>query len=256
MRMKLQLRLFAVASLALLNAPVSSADPDYEAMFSLRTSAGFSNALEASQVELSNDPNNGLAWAVSALVYANGVDFLGMTPAEAREGMDRALAEAFRLDAQGAYTRAAYGLIRQTEDPENAERKLRECIEDTPEFLECHNLYGDMLRKTNRLEQAEYIYQRALERWPYDGELLVSYALQLQETGRVSEALQMLRSLAAEQSAFPRGHWHLATMLYETGGDLAESRQAAVRALELDPLIWNGELFMRMLDQPENGRDR
>jgi hypothetical protein len=43
-------------------------------------------------------------------------------------------------------------------------------------------------------------------------------------------------------------------MLYETGGDRARAREAAVRALELDPLIWNGSRLLRLLDATTDDR--
>lgn len=240
---------FLVSAILMIQGPSAFADPGYEDALALRSSRGFAMALEMAQSELSANPNDGRAWAVAALVYGYGVDFLGMDPAEARQEMDRALKEAMRLRPDGPYARAAYGLIRRTTDPEGAEQRLRECIADRPDFLECQNLYADTLRKAGRFEEAERAYGRALEQWPTDGELLVSYALQLQETGRVREGLEILRSLAATQPAFPRGHWHLAAMLYETGGDVTEAQRSAVRDLELDPLIWNGERLLNLLEE-------
>jgi predicted Zn-dependent protease len=130
-----------------------------------------------------------------------------------------------------------------------AERQLVTCIEAEPGFLECHNLYGDMLRKTKRLESAGEIYRRALDRWPRDGELLVSYAVLLQQRGQVEGALSMLKDLTREQPDFARGHWHLACMLYESGGDRAIALREAHSALRLDPYIWNGRKLLEMLGE-------
>ena len=119
----------------------------------------------------------------------------------------------------------------------------------TPTLADCRNLYGDLLRKTGRAEQAGDIYLEGLQRWPENGELHVSYALYLQETGRAPEAIDYLREFVAKQPGFPRGHWHLAVMLYEEGGDLDDAREHAVKALEMDPKIWNGEKLLLELDR-------
>ena len=148
-------------------------------------------------------------------------------------------------------------------DPARAERELITCIDEQPGFLECYNLYGDMLRKTGRPEKAREIYRRALDRWPRDGELLVSNALLLQQVGQVAAALEVLKSLTHEQPGFARGHWHLAVMLYESGGNREIALREAKSALKLDPLIWNGGKLLEMLGKAqtadkslERARDR
>jgi tetratricopeptide (TPR) repeat protein len=223
-------------------------EPDYQRLFSLRTSQGFAGALQAAQERLEANPDDGTAWATAALVYANGGDYLGMG-SEAGELEEHALLRAMELSPHSPFTRAAFGLVRRSTDPGEAELQLRRCIDDTPEFLECHNVYGDLLRKAGRPADAENVYLNALTRWPSDGELRISYALQLQEVGEAERGLEMLRTLVSEQPDFARGHWHLATMLYETEGDRAGARRAAIRALELDPLIWNGERFLSLLGE-------
>jgi tetratricopeptide (TPR) repeat protein len=247
-------RRWIFAALAmLLSVSLSAQQPDYEATIALRTSRGFRAALEAAAERLSSDSNDGVAHAVTAFVYANGGDYLAMG-SEAAERKTAALREAIRWAPSAPFTRAARGLIRMTSDTNDAENALRQCLRDTPEFLECHNLYGDLLRKTGRPERAGEVYRSAIERWPNDGELQVSLALQLQETGASDQGVEILEALTETQPNFPRGHWHRATMLYETGGDRARAREAAVRALELDPLIWNGSLLLRLLDATTDDR--
>jgi tetratricopeptide (TPR) repeat protein len=218
-------------------------------MFALRTSIGFRSALQAADARLSVDPTDGTAAGVRALVYGNAVDYLAMEPAEAREAKYLALALAIELAPNSPWTRAAYGLIHLTDDPLAAERELTTCIDEHPAFIECYNLYGDHLRKTERQEQAGDIYMRAMHQWAGDGELIVSYALLLQETGGVPQALTLLDRLTQTQPNFARGHWHRAVMLYETEGDRALALHEAKRALALDPLIWNGAQFLEMLDR-------
>ena len=166
---------FAVAAcLVVIAAPAHAQRPDYEAMVSLRSSAGFKSALETANAQLSLNPKDETAAGVRALVYANAVDFLGMPNAQAREGKQKALASARELSETNPWTRAAFGLIDMFDDPAGAERALVTCIEAEPGFLECHNLYGDLLRKTERSESAREVYRRALDRWSSDGELFVS----------------------------------------------------------------------------------
>jgi len=216
-------------------------------MVSLRSSAGFKSAMETANAQLSLNPKDETAAGVRALVYANAVDFLGMPNAQAREGKQKALASARELSETNPWTRAAYGLIHMFDDPAGAERALVTCIEAEPGFLECHNLYGDLLRKTERSESAREVYRRALDRWSSDGELLVSYALLLQQVGQVEAALKVLEDLTREQPDFARGHWHLAGMIYESGGDRAIALREAQSALRLDSLIWNGKGFLEIL---------
>ena len=227
-----------------------AAEPDYQSWISRRTSFGFADTRQAAESRLKTHPQHGTAWAVLALAYGNGGDYLGMG-SETSDLKESALSQAIRFSPKSPYTRAAFGLVRMATAPDQAELQLQQCIDETPEFLECHNLYGDLLRKTGRPNQAETVYLDALQQWPNDGELLVSYALLLQETGRVEAASMVLRKLIEEQPEFPRGYWHLATLLYETRADLVEARQMATRALDLDPLIWNGEYFLRLLDEAE-----
>lgn len=224
---------------------------DYDSMIALRTSAGFRAALEAAKEELARDPNDGIAYAVSALVYANGADYLGMG-AEAAQLKKHALSAALRLAPTSPYTRAAYGLIHLTDDTAKAERYLQRCIDENPEFLECYNVYGDLLRKTGRVEEAQSVYEAALERWPRDGELRISLALLFQESGNPRQGLQILERLVNEQAGFARGHWHLAAMLYETEGNLKRARRAAERAIELDPVIWNADTLLRLISEAED----
>jgi len=194
-----------------------------------RTSRGMQDALYVVNERLLESSEDGEAWAMRALVYGNAVDY-GVAPSyeaipAARNSLDYALKYAPEANA----TRAAYGLLMRTKDTAGAEARLERCVADADipahwrprsdehAFAECHNLYGDLLRKTGRAEQAGDIYLEGLKRWPENGELHVSYALYLQETGRASEAIEYLREFVAEQSRFPRGHWHLAVMLYEEG---------------------------------------
>lgn len=214
-----------------------------------RRSSDMKTALYLAHERIQKNHADGRAWAMRALVYGNAVDY-GIAPAyeatpSARNSLRRALTYAPQLNE----TRAAYGLLMRNRDTEGAEDKLRQCIASEPEYAECHNLLGDLLRKTGRAEQAGEVYLEGLERWPNNGELHVSYALYLQETGRAPEAIDYLRQFVAEQPSFPRGHWHLAVMLYEKGGDLDEAREHAVKALEMDPKIWNGEKLLLELDR-------
>jgi tetratricopeptide (TPR) repeat protein len=241
------MRWYAGLAGVLLAARAGGQEPDYEAMFALRSSAGFRSALATADVRLSANDEDGAAAGVRALVYANAVDYLAMDPAEARERKLAALASALQLAPAGPWTRAAYGLIHLADDAAGAERELSTCIAEHPEFIECYNLYGDHLRKTGRTEKAQNVYREAMRRWPNDGELLVSYALLLQETREAARALDLLQELTRRQPRFARGHWHLAVMLYETGGDRSLAVREAMLALELDPLIWNGTRFMEML---------
>ena len=233
----------------LVTSAVRAQEPDYEGMFARRSSAGFSAALRAADARLSFDATDGTAAGVRALVYGNAVDYLAMGLAEAREAKYTALARAIDLAPESPWTRAAYGLIHLTDDTLAAERELATCVDEHPAFIECYNLYGDHLRKTGRHEQAGDIYRSAMQRWPGDGELLVSYALLLQETGNAAQAITLLDGLIQAQPSFARGHWHLAVMLYETGGDLARALRETKRALSLDPLIWNGEKLLEILNR-------
>lgn len=218
--------------------------------YSRRSSGGMRNALKVADVLQRRNPDNGEAWAMKALVYGNAVDF-GVVPAwEAGNSSRPALEKALFHAPQSPITDAAYGLLMRHRDTATAEARLRRCIANEPDFPECHNLLGDLLRKTSRAEQAGSVYQAGLARWPENGELHISHALYLQETGRVEQALESLRKLATEQPKYPRAHWHLAVMLYEEGRS-DEAREHAVRALELDPEIWNGELFLLELLKPD-----
>jgi tetratricopeptide (TPR) repeat protein len=245
-----------VACLTLVALSARAQLPDYEAMVALRSSFGFQAALDAANAQLSRDPNDATAAGVRALAYANAVDFLGMPDAQAREAKQNALAGALELSRSNPWTRAAYGLIHMSDEPERSERVLATCIEAEPGFLECYNLYGDMLRKTGRPEEAGKIYRRALDRWPGDGELRVSHALLLQESGQVEAALEALSDLTREQPRFAKGHWHLAGMLYESGGYRTLALQEAQAALRLDPLIWNGKKLLELLGDAETPTER
>lgn len=230
-----------------MSAPTLARRPDYEALFALRSSSGFKTALDAANAQLARNPKDATAAGVRALIYANGVDFLAMSNAQAREGKQKGLASARALSESGPWTRAAYGLIHMFDDPAAAEHELVSCIDEQPGFLECYNLYGDMLRKTGRPERAGEIYRRALARWPKDGELLIGNALVLQQVGQFDAALEALERLTHEQPAFARGHWHLAVMLHESGVNRATALREAQSALKLDPLIWNGRKLLEML---------
>lgn len=235
------------AYLGLMAATAQAQQPYYEAMVAMRSSFGFQAALDAANGQLSKDPKDATAAGVRALVYANAVDFLGMPGSQAHESKQEALALALELSEANPWTRAAYGLIHMFDEPERSERELVTCIEADPAFLECYNLYGDLLRKTERPAIAGEVYRHALDRWPRDGELLVSYALLLQQSGQVEAALVVLKDLTREQPGFARGHWHLASMLYESGGDRAIALQEAQSALRIDPLIWNGKKLLELL---------
>jgi len=241
------MRRYVSLACVLLGASAGAQEPEYEALIALRSSAGFQAALQTAEARLSANARDGDAAGVRALVYANAVDYLAMDPAEAREKKLAALADAVRLAPDNPWTRAAYGLIHLSDDAASAERELAACVEEQPDFIECHNLYGDHLRKTGRTEMARNVYQDAMLRWPRDGELVVSYALLWQETREVPRALRLLEELTRRQPSFARGHWHLAVMLYETGGDRSRALREAMLALELDPLIWNGEKLLEML---------
>lgn len=241
--------------LALMGMTAQAQQPDYAAMIALRSSSGFQAALDAANSQESRDPKDATAAGVRALVYANAVDFLGMPGAQAQEAKQKALASALELSNSNPWTRSAYGLIHMFDDPERSERELAACIEAQPDFLECYNIYGDLLRKSERPKKAGEIYRQALNRWPGDGELRVSYAMYLQESGQVEAALEVLSDLTREQPGYARGHWHLATMLYESGGDRTLALHEAKWALRLDPLIWNAKKFLELLGDAETPDD-
>ena len=219
--------------------------------YSRRTSNGMEGALDIAEAIIARDSTNGEAWAMKALVYGNAVDYMAITPGVAGPMKRSALDKAIELAPQAPATHAAYGLLMKRKDVEGAERRLRQCIAAEPEFPACHDLYGDLLRKTNRPKQAGEIYLQGIERWPDDGELHVSYALYLQETRQAETAIDYLRQFVVDNPGFPRGHWHLAVMLYEEGGDLDEARAHAVKALEMDLKIWNGTLLLLELLKPD-----
>lgn len=212
---------------------------------------GMTTALKIADRRLLNNPEDGEAWAMKSLVYGNAVDYGLASAAFAGVNARYALDKALYFAPRGPATDAAFGLVMQYRDSEAAETRLRNCIDRMPEFAECHNLLGDLLRKTGRPNEAIEIYQQGLELWPGNGELRVSYALSLQETGRPSDAIAYLEKLVEGQPRFARGHWHLAVMLYEENDDVDAARNHAVKALELDPNIWNGEILLLELLRAE-----
>jgi Tfp pilus assembly protein PilF len=69
----------------------------------------------------------------------------------------------------------------------------------------------------------------------------------LQSLGQIDAARALLEQLIAAQPEYPRGHWHLAVLLWQTGGDLKLALVEAKRALSLDPLIYKGTQFLEIL---------
>jgi tetratricopeptide (TPR) repeat protein len=222
--------------------------PDYAASIALRSSVGFREALNDADTQLKDNPMDPDAEGVRALVYANGVDFLAMSGHETRPAKLEALALARKVAPTNPWTRAAFGLIHMFDEPDAAANELRACLRESPGFLECYNLLGDLLRKSRQFAAADHVYLGGLSRWPKDGELLISYALSVEEQGYATKGIEILNRLVSEQPSFPRGHWHLAVMMYETGGDRARVRTEAERALSIDPLIWHGQDFLNILD--------
>ncbi len=222
--------------------------PDYAASIALRSSVGFRKALNDADAQLQNDPTDPDAEGVRALIYANGVDFLAMSGGETHPAKLEALALAQKLAPTNPWTRAAFGLIHMFDKPDAATNELRACLRDSPKFLECYNLLGDLLRKSKQFSEADHVYLRGLSRWPRDGELLISYALSLEAQGFGTKGLEILTRLVSEQPSFARGYWHLAAMTYETGGDKARARAEAESALSIDPLIWHGQDFLNIVD--------
>lgn len=246
------MKLPGLATLLLFAACTCAQAPDFEVLIALRTSEGFREVVRISDARLSENPEDAVAAGARAIAYGNAVDFMGMTtPGEMRSAAKAKLESldiAMRTDPTDPWTRAAYGLIHMFDNTKRAEIELRSCILEHPAFLECYNLYGVLLRKTGRLEQAGPVYLRGLQRQPNDGRLIIGYAIYLEQSGRFKEAVRVLQNLVREDPSFARAHWHLATTLFETGGDLVLARQEAVKALELDPLIWNGDRFLKMID--------
>jgi tetratricopeptide (TPR) repeat protein len=221
---------------------------NYAASIALRSSQGFRAALDDADTQLKGSPGDCDAAGVRALVYANGVDFLAMSGRETRPAKYEALALALKVAPTNPWTRAAFGLIHMFDEPAAAEHELQVCIRESPGFLECYNLLGDLLRKQRRFVAGDRVYLAGLSRWPKDGELLVSYALSLEAQGHFTKGIEILNRVVVEQPTYPRGHWHLAVMMYETGGDRARIRKEAERALSIDPLIWHGREFISILD--------
>ena len=221
--------------------------PSYVHLISQRTSTGFEQAILLAQSSIDGNFKDGEAWGVLALVYGNGADYLG-TANDWKQRRDGAIAQAVALEPGGPFTLAAVGLANIGSDEAKAEEVLASCVTDYPLFLECQNLFGDLLRKQGRVDEAKSVYLAALRRWPEDGELQISLALLHSENGSPDEGLAILRSLVSRQPNFARGRWHLATALFEINNDSDEARIHAERALSIDPLIWNGERFLRMLN--------
>jgi tetratricopeptide (TPR) repeat protein len=246
------MRLLGLATLLLFATCAFARAPDFEALIALRTSEGFREVVRISEARLSENPEDGVAAGARAVAYGNAVDFMGMTtPAQMRSAAtakQMSLDLAMRTDPAGPWSRAAYGLIHMFDNTKRAEMELQSCIAEHPAFLECYNLYGVLLRKTGRLEEAGPVYLRGLQRQPSDGRLIIGYAIYLEESGRFKEAVRVLQNLVKESPSFARAHWHLATTLFDTGGDLVLARQEAVKALALDPLIWSGDRFLKIID--------
>lgn len=97
---------------------------------------------------------------------------------------------------------------------------------------------GIVLALLGRMEEAEKEFARAAEGKPEETEAHLARAIALMELNRIAEATDLLRQRRKVRDDSYLVNWHLAEALLKSGGDdVAETTEALMRSIELNPAI-------------------
>lgn len=110
----------------------------------------------------------------------------------------------------------ALGLLEQGRD-EEAERRLRACLESRPDFAPAHYQMARILANQGKLEDAQSWCEQALQRDPLLVEAHYTLALICQETGALDEAVAQLKKTLYLDPDFTLAHFSLANLYQQMG---------------------------------------
>ena len=125
----------------------------------------------------------------------------------------------------------ALSLLEQGRD-EEAEHRLRACLESNPDFAPAHYQMARLLANRGELEEARSWCQQVIERDPLLVEARYTLALIYQETGALDKAIAQLKKVLYLDPDFILAHFSLAN-LYQQMGQAEQAARHRTQALRL-----------------------
>ncbi len=176
---------------------------------------------------------------------------------DARDAFTRAIA----VEAGGALQHYNLGaVLERLGDETSAEQCYREALEvddGGPTLFEANAALGALLRRTDRLEEAEEIYDAYLDEDPLNVEILVEHGICLSDLDEFDQAVDRFRT-ALSLDAEHGGAWYNLAITQYRMGQPDEAFTSMQRAHEADPKIplTLAVLGSWMLAQPEPDLDK
>lgn len=185
-------------------------------------------------------PGMGAAWVVLGQA---------MKAAARMDEVERAYAEAIRLDGMDALARMGLGELKiAIGRPGAAIREFELALQRRPALVAAHLGLGNALALTGRNEEALERYEKVLALRPRlpEGEFAVGFALA--RLGRTTEAEKRYRRALVMRPDFAAAWINLGSLLRDEGRG-AEAEAALKRAVELRPDLISGWVNLALLER-------
>jgi TolB-like protein/Tfp pilus assembly protein PilF len=188
-------------------------------LWNRRTGETVSRAAEYFQQAIDKDPGYALAWAGLADCYAVYGTFAVLPTREAAPKAKEAAGKALALDDTLAEPHAAMAYVKADYDWDwpGAEREFKRAIELDPNYATAHYWYALALDATGRLDEAMAEAKRAQQADPISLPAILVTALTFHFGRHYEQAIEELHKIVEIDANFPLAHQELSRVYVHTG---------------------------------------
>ena len=173
-----------------------------------RTLDGMQQAIELFQQAIAKDSRYALAYAGLADAYILLADYNVLPAREVMPRAKDAAAQALQIDDSLAEAHTSLGWVKLTHDwawPD-AEREFKRALQLNSNYALAHQMYGEYLTLTGKLDDASSEMQRALDVEPVSLPMNRAAALTAYYAGRYDQAIEQSRKTLLLDPAFIGAH--------------------------------------------------
>lgn len=197
-----------------------------------RTDATTSKGIEFFNQAIARDPNYALAYVGLAESYI-------LNDVKADEKYSKATAAALKaveLDPTLGEPHATLGGVKDLyeHDPGGAEQEYKRAIELSPNYATAHHWYAEFLSERGRFDEAQPVWNKALELEPFSLAIGTDYALEyLYYSRKYDQAVEYLKKLVDLDPNYMRTHTYLAEV-YEGMGRFDDAISERERRAQIE----------------------
>jgi eukaryotic-like serine/threonine-protein kinase len=199
-----------------------------------RTLDGMQQAIDLFQQAIAKDSRYALAYAGLADAYILLADYNVLPAREVMPRAKEAAAQALQIDDSLAEAHTSLGWVKLTHDwawPD-AEREFKRALQLNSNYALAHQMYGEYLTLTGKLDDAASEMQRALEAEPVSLPMNRAVALTAYYAGRYDQAIEQSRKTLLLDPTFIGAHEMLGRA-YQQKQSYAEAIAEFQEALQL-----------------------